>query len=77
MHFEPNLVGFLIVFHWFSTTQDNKVIYIIDVIVDVDYIRKTILALKSHVPPVVEMFALAQDWFVVFPALVQLVILTA
>ena len=32
---------------------------------------------KSRVPPVVQMFALAQDWFMVFPALVPLVIFTA
>ena len=45
--------------------------------VDAENIRKTILILKSRVPPVVQMFALAQDWFMVFPALVRLVIFTA
>ena len=45
--------------------------------VDVENRRKAILALKSRVPPVVQMFALAQDWFMVFPALVPLVIFTA
>ena len=39
--------------------------------------RKAILVLMSRVPPVVQMFALAQDWFMVFPALVRLVIFTA
>ena len=53
------------------------VIYIINVMVDVENMRKTILVLKSHVPPVVQMFALAQDWFMVFLALVWLVIFTA
>ena len=45
--------------------------------VDVENRRKAILVLKSRVPPVVQMFALAQDWFMVFPALVPLVIFTA
>ena len=45
--------------------------------VDVEYKWKTILVLKSHVPPVVQMLALAQDWFMVFPALVRLAIFTA
>ena len=45
--------------------------------VDVENRRKAILVLKSRVPPVVQMFALAQDWFMVFPALVRLVIFTA
>ena len=48
----------------------NSIIYIINVKVDVEYIRKTVLVMESHVPPVVQMFALAQDWFLVFPALV-------
>ena len=65
--------------HWISTTQDNKVIYIITNVsmVDVENRRKAILVLKSRVPPFVQMFALAQDWFMVFPALVPLVIFTA
>ena len=45
--------------------------------VDVENRRKTIFVLKSRVPPAVQMFALAQDWFMVFPALVRLVIFTA
>ena len=45
--------------------------------VDVENMRKTIHVLKSRVPPVVQMFALAQDWFMVFPALARLVIFTA
>ena len=64
-------------FHRISSTQANKVIYIINVMVDVENIRKTILVLKSRVPLVVQMFALAQDWFMVFSALVRLVIFTA
>ena len=44
---------------------------------DVENRRKAILVLKSRVQPVVQMFALAQDWFMVFPALVPLVIFTA
>ena len=78
MHFEPILVGFsYIISHWTSTTRDNEVIYIITSMVDVENMRKTILVLKSRVPPVVQMFALAQDWFMVFPALARLVIFTA
>ena len=80
MHFEPILVFFLYsISHWISTTQDNKVIYIITNVsmVDVENRRKAILVLKSRVPPVVQMFALAQNWFMVFPALVPLVIFTA
>ena len=45
--------------------------------VDVENRRKAILVLKSRVSPVVQMFALAQDWFMVFPALFPLVIFTA
>ena len=45
--------------------------------VDVENRRKAILVLKSRVSPVVQMFVLAQDWFMVFPALVPLVIFTA
>ena len=45
--------------------------------VDVENRRKAILVLKSRMPPVVQMFALAQDWFMVFTALVPLVIFTA
>ena len=78
MHFKPILVFFLnFISHWISTTQDNKVIYIITSMVDVENRRKAILVLKSRVSPVVQMFALAQDWFMVFPALVPLVIFTA
>ena len=53
------------------------VIYIINVLVDVENIRESILVLKSREPPAVQMFTLAQDWFPVFPALVRLVIFTA
>ena len=83
MHFKPILVGFLyFISHWITTSQDNKVIYIIYIyiitsMVDVENRRKAIIVLKSRVPPVVQMFALAQDWFMVFPTLVRLVILTA
>ena len=74
---QPILVGFLyFISHWISTTQDNKVIYIITSMVDVEKRRKEIVFPKSRVPPVVQMFVLAQDWFMVFPALVRLVIFT-
>ena len=66
--------------HWISTTQDNKVIYIItnvSMVVMKTGGKQYLLVLKSRVPPVVQMFALAQDWFMVFPALVPLVIFTA
>ena len=62
------------IFHWISTTLDNEVIYKISVMVDVENIRKTILVLKSRVPPVDQMFVLAQDCFMVFLALVRQVI---
>ena len=45
--------------------------------VDLENRRKAILVLKSRVLSVVQMFALAQDWFMVFPALARLVIFTA
>ena len=78
MHFKPILVVVLyFISHWISTTQDNKVIYISTSMVDLENRRKAIIVLKSRVLSVVQMFALAQDWFMVFPALARLVIFTA
>ena len=78
MHFKPILVVFLyFISHWISTTQDNKVIYIITSMVDVKKQAESNSRPMSRVPPVIQMFALAQDWFMVFPAIVLLVIFTA